>query len=742
MKKLNRNVLALLASLAIGFTSFSFVACSDNNDDGNDKTDVTQDSDKTTETQPAKNPEATTETYKGAFVVGKDSYTTLNIMSDKTYEMTDSLVEGTNNDWGTWELLDEIPPAQIYSRASALAKTNKKYKFTSKAHKTSDGKSGTILVETSPAGAAISEDTDATTKIEVSGAGLDPAEKIYKTSTPVKIDKDNLNLTETEQKEIFTVEAIEKGEEKAGVKFTFKAPTSLAEKTPRGLTLYYIDKAGNSSTRGNYHFSDTEKDKATLYFPFVDEDSLITLKLFIEYDGVGVTYDQFIAYYILNTKSGLGTIGILQKNYTNWEPCSDSRIVINDKGLTVNNIAASSIIPTSIKTTNRSASLGLFYTKSKEPVERWEEQFWADGKWPELENFTDTYTFNSYPKANKKNAKGFGYYFYEFMYSYKVEGYPECDYSTPNIISAIYEVPENSFLGQTFTEPSYDYSDEYSKTWKFDKDTVSITTERSIDSSNVQTVVETYNYVPDEEKSLLTLKFKGRSFKDSTQEVSFASLEEAKALLKKMYTGDKLAFEEDSLTAEFNTPILYKYDIFDTFSSYDKKTDGYVTHYGNFIETYLYFDGNLPTIEEFRDNDDTVPVKLYGVELIFDDKETSYRSCPTFKDGKFSGTLYKAIEEECTENDKEYDTVSDTAEGTKYYKHLYTKAGTIEGTYKATKKTISYEEYGNDANYIEYLKRMDEMSGGSWEITFTFTKLPETVTYIKTNTPYTIGRGH
>ena len=84
----------------------------------------------------------------------------------------------------------------------------------------------------------------------------------------------------------------------------------------------------------------------------------------------------------------------------------------------------------------------------------------------------------------------------------------------------------------------------YSKIWKFDKDTVSITTERSIDSSNVQTVVETYNYVPDEENSLLTLKLKGRSFKDSSQEISYASLEEAKDLLKKTYTGDKLAFSE------------------------------------------------------------------------------------------------------------------------------------------------------------------------------------------------------
>lgn len=170
------------------------------------------------------------------------------------------------------------------------------------------------------------------------------------------------------------------------------------------------------------------------------------------------------------------------------------------------------------------------------------------------------------------------------MYSYSVEGYPECKYSTPAIISAIFEVPENSFLGQTFTESSYDYSDEYSKTWKFDKDTVSITTERSIDSSNVQTVVETYNYVPDEENSLLTLKLKGHSFKDSSQEISFASLEEAKDLLKKTYTGDKLAFEEEYLTAEFNTPRVLRYSTYESYGTKGPEDSDYVWHHGNFIQ--------------------------------------------------------------------------------------------------------------------------------------------------------------
>lgn len=734
MKKLNRNVLALLASLAIGFTSFSFIACSDNNDDGNNTTDAPQDKDKTTETQPAKNPEATTETYKGAFVVGKDSYTTLNIMSDKTYEMTDSLVEGTNNDWGTWELLDEIPPAQIYSRASALAKTNKKYKFTSKAHKTSDKKNGTILVETSPAGAAISEDTDAATKIEVSGAGLDPAEKIYKTEQPVTVENNTLNLTAEEIKNVFTLEAIEKGEAKKGVKITYKAPSSRTERKPYLLTVTYMDNKGAHSTAGGYYNQDLKD--MELYFPYVNEDSYLMLKLYLEGEGENAVPDKFSAFYILNTKSGSGAIADLPENYGNWYPRSDSRITISDGKITVKDIMGTKIIPQNLTFSSLNASIAIIYTNSNDPQKSWDDAFWFRANQTSEKTSADTYTFTSFPKPNKRDAKGYKYYFYQFKYEYTIEG-DVLGYSTPVVDSAIFEVPENSFPGQTFTETN-NYSDTGSKTWAFDKDTVKITSVNSRDSSNVTTVVETYTYVPDEEKSLLTLKFKGRSFKDSTQEVSFASLEEAKALLKKMYTGDELALEEEYLTAEFNTPLVLRYRTYESYGTKGPEDSDYVWHHGNFIETYRYFDGNLPTIEEFKDKDDKVPVKLYGVELIFDDNETSYRSCPTFKDGKFSGTLYKAIKEECTENDKECDTV----EGTKYYKHSYSKTGTIEGTYKATKKTVSYEGSGYAADYIEYLKRMDEMRGGNWEITFTVTKLPEGITYIKTNTPYTIGRGH
>ena len=169
-----------------------------------------------------------TKTFKGAFVVGKDSYTTLNIMSDKTYEMTDSLVEETEDDWGTWELIEEAAS----ERANALAKTNKKYKFTSKAHKTTDGKNGTFEVETSSAGAGIKADTDATEKLEVSGVGLDTEEKIYKTERPVTIEHNTLNLTEEEIKNVFTLEAIEKGGANKGVKITYKSPASRTERKP------------------------------------------------------------------------------------------------------------------------------------------------------------------------------------------------------------------------------------------------------------------------------------------------------------------------------------------------------------------------------------------------------------------------------------------------------------------------------------------------------------------------------
>ena len=711
MKKLNRNVLALLASLAIGFTSFSFVACSDNNDDGNNTTDAQQDSDKTTETQPAKNPEATTETYKGAFVVGKDSYTTLNIMSDKTYEMTDSLVEGTNNDWGTWELLDEIPPAQIYSRASALAKTNKKYKFTSKAHKTSDKKDGTILVETSPAGAAISEDTDATTKIEVSGAGLDPAEKIYKTEQPVTVENNTLNLTAEEIKNVFTLEAIKKDEAKKGVKITYKAPSSRTERKPYLISVTYVDNKGSRSTAGSYY--NPELKDMELVFPYVNEDSYLTLVLYLEGAGKESVPDKFSAFYILNTKSGSGAIADLPENYGNWYPRSDSRITVKDGKLTVNDIMGTKIIPQNLNFSSLNASIAICYTNSNDPQKSWDDAFWFRANQTSEKTSADTYTFTSFPKPNKKDAKGYKYYFYQFKYEYTIEG-DVLGYSTPVVDSAIYEVPENSFPGQTFTEPN-NYSDTGSKTWKFDKDTVKITSVNSRDSSNVTTVVETYTYVPDEENSLLTLKFKGRSFKNSTQEVSFASLEEAKALLKKMYTGDELALEEEYLTAEFNTPLVLRYRTYESYGTKGPEDSDYVWHHGNFIETYRYFDGTLPTTEEFHEYDGISPV-LYeaGVLLIrSSDKSslsTEYESIPTFKDGKFSGNLYSR---------------SYTADD----KKIITKVGTIEGTYTVAKKA-------SDGDY------RTDMMGGSWEITFTFTKLPETVTYIKTNTPYTIGRGH
>ena len=711
MKKLNRNVLALLASLAIGFTSFSFVACSDNNDDGNNTTDAPQDKDKTTETQPAKNPEATTETYKGAFVVGKDSYTTLNIMSDKTYEMTDSLVEGTNNDWGTWELLDEIPPAQIYSRASALAKTNKQYKFTSKAHKTSDKKNGTILVETSSAGAAISEDTDATTKIEVSGVGLDTAEEIYKTEQPVTVENNTLNLTAEEIKNVFTLEAIEKGEAKKGVKITYKAPSSRTERKPNLLTVTYMDNKGAHSTAGGYYNQDLKD--MELYFPYVNEDSYLMLKLYLESSGQASVPDRFSAFYILNTKSGSGAIADLPENYGNWYPRSDSRITVSDGKLTVKDIMGTKIIPQNLTFSSLNASIAIIYTNSNDPQKSWDDAFWFRANQTSEKTSADTYTFTSFPKPNKKDAKGYKYYFYQFKYEYTIEG-DVLGYSTPVVDSAIFEVPENSFPGQTFTETN-NYSDTGSKTWAFDKDTVKITSVNSRDSSNVTTVVETYTYVPDEEKSLLTLKFKGRSFKNSTQEVSFASLEEAKALLKKMYTGDELALEEEYLTAEFNTPLVLRYRTYESYGTKGPEDSDYVWHHGNFIETYRYFDGTLPTTEEFHEYDGISPV-LYeaGVLLIrSSDKSslsTEYESIPTFKDGKFSGNLYSR---------------SYTADD----KKIITKVGTIEGTYTVAKKA-------SDGDY------RTDMMGGSWEITFTVTKLPEGIKEIKTNTPYTIGRGH
>lgn len=349
--------------------------------------------------------------------------------------MTDAIESSVKDDWGTWKLAGETS-----SRAADSEKT--KYIFKSSVHKTDDGKDGTFGVETNPAGAAIYEDEDSDSKIEANGIGLDSAEKIYTTSKPVLVAINTMNLSEAEQNEVFTLEAVEKDSGKVGVKVSFKAPASFSDKSPNCLIAYYIDKAGNTSTRADYYFTNSEtQSEGTFYFPFVDEDSFVSLNFLLQYYGDDSAPYQFSASYSVNTKSGLGTIGILPKNYNNNNPCTDSRIVEEDDKLTVNGIAASSIIPKSIKTVDGSARFEFFYTKSNEPVTCWNESSYYGDRYIPVDEFEDTYTLTDYPKPNKRGAAGFEYYFCQFMYKYSVEEYPECSYSTPSIMSAIREVP-------------------------------------------------------------------------------------------------------------------------------------------------------------------------------------------------------------------------------------------------------------------------------------------------------------
>lgn len=690
MKKVSRILMAVLTSFAVALAVLPLASCGDGSSPENGESSAKPQSDNggqtvTNEQKPTPATDSKIETYTGSFVIAQDAYKTLNIVDDGTYEMTDALESGVEDDWGTWTLVSDNA-----SRATATAKTIKKYNFKSKVHKTDSGKEGTFIIETNPAGAAVIEDEESETKLEVSGAGLDKAETIYKTSTPVKIEGDTLNLTEKEQNEVFTLEAIEKGGEKAGVKITFKEPASMAGKT---LTQVQIT---SGALKGEYGlWNKKEKVIPEIYFPFVDEDSYITISAMVEYESDRPAPDHFSALYILNTKSGKGGIGNLPKNYTNWDPCLENRIVFKDGTATVNDIAGSTLIPSGVKLTSSSATFALSYTNLED---RWTDGFWGDYVSKDITEFTDTYNITGYPLPNKKASKGYKYYFYQFRYDFTVEG-DVLNYVTPEIVTPLYEVPEakNSLHGNKYYGTDRDFGG--SCTWSFDAETVTQTAHRYSDGNNAApsaTRTTVYSYTVDEAKSVLTLNFKSLNYSSDELKASISNAEEYFSLGdNKDESADALEYTTDEFKALYLTPKKYYYEIYDN----------------NRIEMNGYFDGELPTIEEF-DNEDDAPISVQDGFLWIessDNDEEDYRCTPTFSDGKFSGSLFKT-----------------TDHGQKY-----TKLGVIEGTYKTSKESGSKEA---DSYYSK--------TGGNWSVTFTFTKIPEGTPVIKLNTPYKQTRGH
>lgn len=438
MKKINKiswTLPVLASTFVLGLASFSLASCSDINEESS----LVKVATNAIKDKNNKNTVATTEIYRGAFVLGSDAYTTLTIKPDFTYTLTGALDAGVTDDHGTWEYIN--------SAARFVAQATRRLK--SDTHTATNGEKGTVIVETSTSGISISEDTNASSKIEASGLGYNNNKTVFQTSTPVKVETDNLNLTDAEQNSILSFAAAEKTSEKKGIKITFNAPERHRNKNFQQIQIRYIDKKGQTSTVATYSFPNTNKTSAEFYFPFVDEDSFITFGATIEYEGPTSTPEKFGANYILNTISGTGAIENLPANYSNWSPCESSRFSVTGDTATINDTCATKILPKNVTFSSKSYQLAICYSRYNDLDKRWDDANWYDGIESSVSTISESYTCyfggnNSYRgrslRPDASVADGKGYYFYIFRFLYSIEGYRECTYETPNINSQIYTV--------------------------------------------------------------------------------------------------------------------------------------------------------------------------------------------------------------------------------------------------------------------------------------------------------------
>ncbi len=171
--------------------------------------------------------------------------------------------------------------------------------------------------------------------------------------------------------------------------------------------------------------------------------------------------------------------------------------------------------------------------------------------------------------------------------------------------------------------------------------------------------VVTAKYTYDTEKSLLYLTPSHIYSEEDGEEIEYSSISEIEAACEAHgFTGTELAYQIASLTAEFRTKTVYKYEIT-----------------GKTLKLTYYFDGTLPPCRRFENDNDSYDIEFDSGEIKFENRsiDAKYYIFPTCTDGNFSGTVFKRI----YENGNEVFTNLGNAAGTYSTSGTGTKGCTI-----------------------------------------------------------------
>lgn len=205
---------------------------------------------------------------------------------------------------------------------------------------------------------------------------------------------------------------------------------------------------------------------------------------------------------------------------------------------------------------------------------------------------------------------------------------------------------ENPFKGKTFSSNKSKESDKM--TYTFSDKTVKYIEDYTEDGVKE---TKTFNYTYDANKSLLYLSLINIKTESGGKTYSWSSAGELLRLQASVgysITGDEYDFQKVQATNDFSLLYTYKYKITD-----------------EEIELDAYFDGKLPTYENFYFYDSTVDIELWKntLEIEPNGSEIRYKGFPTFTTDSFEVTIFK-VERDSNRN------------------KTYKKIGTIKGTYK------------------------------------------------------------
>lgn len=353
------------------------------------------------------------------------------------------------------------------------------------------------------------------------------SESVYETSTPYLVAKDEIGIT----KEINTMFTLSADSEK-GVKIVFKYPQSLNNNTWNfvAINVWSIDANDNytirmSTQNAGKGFGVAVPD-ITLYYPYVlaNTSSKIAVAAVFNKKGEGGRSYEWQARYNLDTKSGLGVIDTLPKNYVD----NTSHVSIDGFNVKIKNVIAPEI--TAAKEMGKYAV--LYYTDATENSNRWDAAHeWIGELYDIVKTDSDCYSmsfltlFIPEPENLRKN------FFIQFTYRFIVDGYEGVYFFTPEILPDLQDFESAAKKAHDSMKNAWDWIITYdtSDQWFESKENVSnfTKTESSVsftlsgtDNTNEKKIRAKFNrqfYAEKGKKYKISYKFTGPEADDGIE---------------------------------------------------------------------------------------------------------------------------------------------------------------------------------------------------------------------------------